>query len=77
MKTLRLEALPAARRLCRSLSAAPDPRQRVRKIVSTLLHAEGWSATDEAAILEFNRWVDTRPPVGTLKARCEALRQAL
>jgi hypothetical protein len=44
MMTLKTEALFHARKLCRSLGSAPDPRQRVREIISTPLHGKGWSA---------------------------------
>jgi len=71
--TLKTEALVHARKLCRSLGSAPDPRQRVRDVISTLLHGEGWSAADEKAILAFTEWVDTRPAASRLKPECDAL----
>lgn len=77
MMTLKTEALSNARKLCRSLSSAPDPRQRIREIISTLLHGEGWSAADEKAILAFTQWVETRPSASLLKPQCEALLTSL
>lgn len=77
MTTPKAEALSHARKLCRSMGAAPDPRQRTREIISTLLHGEGWSPADEKAIMAFTQWVDTRPAVSALKPRCEALLASL
>jgi hypothetical protein len=77
MMTLKTEALFHARKLCRSLGSAPDARQRVREIISTLLHGEGWSPADEKAIMAFTQWVDTRPSVALLKSQCEALLTSL
>lgn len=77
MTTLKIEALTHARKLCRSLGSAPDPRQRVREIISALLHGEGWSASEQRAILEFTHWVDTKPSASLLKPKCEALLASL
>lgn len=77
MMTPKTEALSHARKLCRSLSSAPDPRQRVREIISALVHGEGWSTADETAILAFVQWLDARPSAALLKPRCEALLASL
>lgn len=77
MTMLKVEALAHARKLCRSLKSAPDPYARVREIISALLHGEGWTPAEQIQIRDFTAWVDSRPPGGTLKERCDALLKTL
>lgn len=71
--TGRLEALGAARKLLRGFSGAPDPRRHAQTIYSGLARSEGWSAAEEAAILELGQWLQTRPGIGDLKPGFERL----
>jgi hypothetical protein len=73
MTTTKTEAVTRARKLCRSLGSAPDPRQRVREILNALLHGDGWSDAEERAIHEFAQWVETKPSTALLKPRCDAI----
>lgn len=75
--TSRAEGLSAARRLLRGFAGAPDPRRQAQQFYSALTHAEGWSKAEEGLILELGAWLQSRPALGELKARCEALAKRL
>jgi hypothetical protein len=68
----RNEALAAARKLVRGFAGAPDPRKHAHRIFSELSHAEGWTAQEQALVAELGAWLQDRPNLGELKARCEA-----
>lgn len=67
------EALQVARKMLRGFSGAPDPRQHAYRLYSELVHAEGWSAGEEAAIVALGAWLNERPSQDLLKPRCAAL----
>jgi hypothetical protein len=67
------EALHTARKLLRGFSGAPDPRQHAHRLYTTLVHADGWSGTEQAAIVELGAWLQTRPVHALLKSRCSAV----
>jgi hypothetical protein len=69
----RVEALQVARKMLRGFSAAPDPRQHAHRLYSELVHAEGWSAGEEAAIVALGAWLSERPNQELLKPHCAAL----
>jgi plasmid stabilization system protein ParE len=77
MDTDRLEALSAARKLIRTLDAAPDPSRQAHAAISSLLRVRGWSPAQEAKLLDLARWLGERPPPTALKARCKALLDSL
>jgi hypothetical protein len=72
-KTTRQEAIAAARRLVRGFASAPEPRRQAQQIYGVLVHAEGWSPSQEALILELGAWMQGHPNLGDLKPRCEAV----
>ena len=67
------EALQVVRKMLRGFSGAPDPRQHAHRLYSELVHAEGWSAGEEAAIVALGAWLTERPNHDLLKPRCAAL----
>lgn len=69
----RSEALDAARKLCRTLDASPDPRRQAQALAAGLLKASGWSSAAEAEITAFAQWVAGRPSPSALKPRAQAL----
>jgi len=67
------EALYSARKMLRGFAGAPDARQHAKRVYSELVHASGWSPTEEADILALGAWLQTRPSEGALKTRCAEL----
>lgn len=68
----RSEALGAARRLMRGFAGAPDPRRHAQQFYSALIHAEGWTKSEQNLIAVLGGWLGERPDMGQLKKRCEA-----
>lgn len=77
MITSRSEALAVARRQCRTLASAPDPRERGQAIFAGLARADGWSKTEQNKIIAFGAWLNERPSPSAMKARCQQLLVAL
>ncbi|WP_068875134.1 MULTISPECIES: hypothetical protein [unclassified Phenylobacterium] len=77
MNSESLEALTNARRLVRTLDAAPDPLRQAQAAISGLIRAKGWAPDQEHAILALAEWLAQRPPVTALKPRCQALLKTL
>ncbi|WP_165832357.1 hypothetical protein [Caulobacter radicis] len=73
----RSEALGAARRLMRGFAGAPDPRRHAQQFYGVLVHADGWSKTEQALIVSLGAWLNQRPSVGELKPRCEVTLEQL
>jgi hypothetical protein len=67
------EALQVARKMLRGFPGAPDPRRHAHRLYSELVHAEGWSTREEAAIVALGAWLDERPNHDLLKPRCADL----
>ena len=65
------QAIAVAKRLRRTLASAPDPRLQARAIYSELAAAEGWSPQEQQAIDRFGVWLNDRPQVDALRARCD------
>ncbi len=77
MDSARAEALTTARKLVRTLDAAPNPLQQAQAAVAVLLRATGWPGGHERKILELADWLAQRPPPATLKARFRSLLETL
>lgn len=71
------EALATARRLIRTLDAAPDPLRQAQTAVAGLIRVRSWAPDRERAILALAEWLAQRPPVSALKGRCQAVLKAL
>ena len=69
----RAEALQVARKMLRGFAGAPDPRLHAHRLYSELVHADGWSAREEAAIVGLGVWLNERPNHELLKPHCAAL----
>ncbi|MDP3746694.1 MAG: hypothetical protein Q8Q88_06550 [Phenylobacterium sp.] len=69
----RHEALNAARKMLRGFSGAPDPRQQAHRLYSELAHAAGWSRAEEAEIIAFGAWLQSRPALLQLRPSCTVL----
>lgn len=67
------EALQVARKMLRGFASAPDPRQHAHRLYSELIHADGWSTREEAAIVALGAWLNGRPNHELLKPHCAAL----
>lgn len=62
--------MQTARKLLRGFSGAPDVRQHAHKLYSELVHAEGWSTSEQARIIALGAWLQTRPDLQLLKSHC-------
>lgn len=71
------EALSEAKRLCRTLSSAPEPYRQAQTLSATLLRTAGWTPQEEALIQGFAHWLAARPSPAALKGRAQELLRAL
>lgn len=66
-------ALATVKPMCRTLSAAPDPRLAARAIFAELAKVEDWSEGEEKIVTDFGQWLSERPPLASLKTQCQAV----
>lgn len=65
------EALASARKLVRTFGSAPDPRRHARTLLGLLTKAHGWSAGQVEQMQALDAWLDSHPPIGELRPRCD------
>lgn len=73
----RSEALAQARKLVRTLGAAPNPQQQAEAAVSGLMRSGPWPPAAEREIRDLAAWLATRPPPTAIKPRCQAILRTL